>query len=100
MAHVILVRRLVVHKFVVLFVKREVGQMACQLVFAQLGIVLVNCESGESLVVNVDAPGVHTRDHHVDSQVEFETFDQEGVRDVLRDNTVFIDWNLGDVINL
>lgn len=42
-------------------------------------IIVINSESHQSLIEDVDAPRVHTRDHHVQAQVEFKTIDQEGI---------------------
>lgn len=57
-------------------------------------------EADESLIVDIDTPGIHGGDAHVEPQIELEAVDEERVGYVPRYNAVFVDGDLRDVVDL
>jgi hypothetical protein len=49
-------------------------------------------------MVHVHTPGVHRRYAHVNTQIEFEPINQEGVRDVAANYTVLINWYFAYIV--
>jgi len=59
-------------------------------IFTCRWIVLINSKPSKTFVVHVDAPGVNTGNHHVNSQVKLKTVYQKGVCYVFTDYAFFI----------
>lgn len=94
MTLVILLSWGVVDKFLILFIEGKVGQVPRKQVFGQRAIILVDSEPRQPLIVDVDAPGIHARDCHIDPQIKLEPIYQEGIRYVLAYDALLIDRNL------
>lgn len=82
-ALVVHVSILIVHKFFALFVQTEICQMRVHSLLGRDGVVvLVDGEAHQPLIVDVNAPGLQRRDHHVEAQVELEPVNEQRVLDV------------------
>jgi hypothetical protein len=63
-------------------------------------IVQVDGKASETFVVDVNAPGINTSNHDVDTQVKLQSVNQKWIDDVFTDDTLFVYWYFRDVINL
>ena len=90
MTHIILLGTLVVYELRIFFIQRKVCEMSVLGIFTCRWIVLINSKPSKTFVVHVDAPGVNTGYHHVNSQVKLKTVYQKGVCDVFTDYALLI----------
>lgn len=93
MTHVILLGTLVVYELRIFFIQRKVCEMSVLGIFTCRWIVLINSKPSKTFVVHVDAPGVNTRYHHVNTQVELKTVNQKGICNVFTDYALLIYWD-------
>ena len=100
MTHVVLFRRLVVNELFVLLIQAEIGQVRVFSSTRSAGIVLVHSESDQTLIENIDSPRIHTRNHHIETQVKFQSIYQEGVVNVPADDTVLINRHFRYIMDL
>ena len=72
----------------------KVGEVRVLGPLAERHIVGLRGEANQPLVVDVDAPGVHRRDAHVEAQIEFKSVYQKWVGHIATNDAVFVDWHL------
>lgn len=97
--HVVLIRRGVKYKFTVFLIDRVVGQVLALIAQILLvgGLVGFGGETSHALFVHVDSEGVDPCKQHVDPEVELQSLDQVGFRDVPLDHVGLV---LGDLARL
>ena len=83
---IVVLNVVVLHELLVLFIDRVVCQMHVLVRLARLRAVRFRGEARETFLVDVDAQGLVTRYHHVNTQVELVAVDQQRVADVPRDH--------------
>ena len=67
MPHVVLLGVLIINKLGVLFVQRKVCQVSVFRIFTCRGVILVNCKSRQTFVINVNSPRIYACDHDIDA---------------------------------
>ena len=84
-------------KFGVFFVDTVIGQMLKLPTFRIFGQVIIDFsrESGQAFFIDINPEGVNAGYGHVDSQVEFESVDEQRAVDVMTDNERRVSLKLG-----
>lgn len=95
---IILIRILVLNKLLTLLVQRVISQMHASVIFIDLGGVSFWSKSGQPFFEDVHAQRFIRCDENVDSQIEFVPVDQEGVRNVTRNDRKIVDVHIVDII--
>ena len=52
----------------------------------EIVIILACCKPGESFIIDIHSQRIHTRDHYIYPQIEFESIKEQGVVNVLTHN--------------
>mmetsp|Transcript_9983 Transcript_9983/g.15087 ORF Transcript_9983/g.15087 Transcript_9983/m.15087 type:complete len:281 (+) Transcript_9983:1693-2535(+) len=98
-AEVILFTVLVLYEVIILLIDRVVGQMHELIVLIELCSVGLGGKPCQPLLIYVDPQGLVASHHHVDTQVELVPVDQQGVRDVPRDDAQLVNVQVIDVVD-
>lgn len=98
-ANIVLLLVLVLHKLFILLVDRVVRQVHISVVFVELRRVGLGGEPRQTFLVDVDAEWLVRGHHHVDAQIKLVAIDEQGVRDVARDDRCLVHIELIDVFN-
>ena len=72
----------IVDVLVILFIDGEVSQVRVLGALAQRNVVGLRGKAHQPFVVDVDAPWVHRRDAHVQSQIKLKAVDEERIGNV------------------
>ena len=97
---VILLSWSIIYEFLIFFVERKVGQVPWQQILGKRTIILIDSEPRQPLIVDVDTPGIHAGDSHIDPQIKLEPIDQEGIRYVFAYDALLIDRHFWYFTNL
>ncbi len=61
-------------------------------------IVFLSCESGQTILVDVESERIDTSHRYINAQVKFVAINQQRLVDILADDHRRSSWNLGDVL--
>lgn len=98
-AEVVLLGVLVLNESFILLIDRVIGQVHVLVVLVDLLGVGFGGETSKTLLENVDSQRFIAGNQHVDAQIKLMTIDQQGVRDVLRNDAGLVNVNVVDVVH-